>query len=856
MDSIISRLQAAKDRIREAKTRIESAIDSTTGSNDATGLGGDGASTGVYLESPQLKPISLPLDSNGLPGHGTSAEGLDIKGLESPTPHDVVWDGTSGADNSPTQDTLDLEEPLHDEPIDLNSIDWGNPQQDGLDVYNEDLTQPDLLQNTVTSEGSVPQPPSEPMGNTQIETTTTDDTTSFTLFDDSLTISTGTISETEVITSQESNSDTTISSTTTNQSGIEVTGSSIDGDAPFDTGVTISGNAGTISQNGTTNSGPADALTSISEDGKPGSIANNAGNMMPGVTITETEGTGLAGSLGVGAGAQSTVNTNDGIDLEDNPVPGVDITATINADASLSGEVVNSEIDSVSRPGDEAGTEFHTETVETGTQTTTTIGLEVSASAGISSEFDSGTPDNPQTSTMGVSGNIQGGIEVQQTTTNTLGSNYNLTADNDQSQQQQQHLDTGIPSVEADQPFTQTETVSTTQTLQGGAGIQLSESTHDDDFLTHDDQGSNVDTTTNQAIQSTSTQSTTDHMTSATGNQQDDGSAPTALPSDSEVAFTNTTTSTSVNSGLGSGSITMSDDGTSDGPMITVESTGPDGVTQSTGGLSPDEFVDLADQASGSNPSNGLLSNADPANIGDSGVGDMGNVLSNHDTQQGIDSMIDQQTVNAQNTASDNQLIGLADSTSGTTETGTTETGTSGTTGTSTTNTNNGSSDHEQLQQQETSQQQQQEIDAQNTASDNQLISQAQEHEANNDSDESASSSSSSCFLTTSACEHRGLADDCHELTVLRGFRDTWMHATPDLQEQVREYYRVAPAVVDAIQRMPDRTATLERMFTEYICPSVEAIERGENAEAYDIYVKMLHNVQELTATYMTPPAI
>ncbi len=62
-----------------------------------------------------------------------------------------------------------------------------------------------------------------------------------------------------------------------------------------------------------------------------------------------------------------------------------------------------------------------------------------------------------------------------------------------------------------------------------------------------------------------------------------------------------------------------------------------------------------------------MLSNADPANIGDIGVGDMGNVLSNHDTQQGINSMIDQQTVNAQNTASDNQLIGLEDSTSDTT---------------------------------------------------------------------------------------------------------------------------------------------------------------------------------------------
>ncbi len=112
------------------------------------------------------------------------------------------------------------------------------------------------------------------------------------------------------------------------------------------------------------------------------------------------------------------------------------------------------------------------------------------------------------------------------------------------------------------------------------------------------------------------------------------------------------------------------------------------------------------------------------------------------------------------------------------------------------------------------------------------------------------------CFLTTSACEHRGLSDDCHELTVLRGFRDTWMHATPELQEQVQEYYRVAPAVVESIQAMPDRTVILESMFTEYIRPSVEAIERGENDMAYDIYVKMLSNVQKLTAANMSSTAI
>lgn len=74
------------------------------------------------------------------------------------------------------------------------------------------------------------------------------------------------------------------------------------------------------------------------------------------------------------------------------------------------------------------------------------------------------------------------------------------------------------------------------------------------------------------------------------------------------------------------------------------------------------------------------------------------------------------------------------------------------------------------------------------------------------------------------------------------------MQNSPELQEQVREYYRIAPGVVAAVQARPDRSSILNRMFAEYIGPSVEAIERGENEQAYDIYLGMLRDVRRLTA--------
>src|SRR5208282_5655374 len=51
------------------------------------------------------------------------------------------------------------------------------------------------------------------------------------------------------------------------------------------------------------------------------------------------------------------------------------------------------------------------------------------------------------------------------------------------------------------------------------------------------------------------------------------------------------------------------------------------------------------------------------------------------------------------------------------------------------------------------------------------------------------------CFLTTACCEHKGLPDDCDELTILRSFRDT--HVPKIL---IKEYYEIAPQIVRMIK--------------------------------------------------------
>ena len=55
------------------------------------------------------------------------------------------------------------------------------------------------------------------------------------------------------------------------------------------------------------------------------------------------------------------------------------------------------------------------------------------------------------------------------------------------------------------------------------------------------------------------------------------------------------------------------------------------------------------------------------------------------------------------------------------------------------------------------------------------------------------------CFLTTAACQHRGLSDHCHELEVLRSFRDNYLIQTETGRALVDTYYREAPTICDRI---------------------------------------------------------
>lgn len=92
------------------------------------------------------------------------------------------------------------------------------------------------------------------------------------------------------------------------------------------------------------------------------------------------------------------------------------------------------------------------------------------------------------------------------------------------------------------------------------------------------------------------------------------------------------------------------------------------------------------------------------------------------------------------------------------------------------------------------------------------------------------------CFLTSACIEAKGLPDDCHELTVLREFRDGYMRRTATGPADICEYYRIAPAIVEKIKLESNPVSVFDRIFNELVAPCVALIGDARHEDAYVLY--------------------
>ncbi|MDR1959378.1 MAG: hypothetical protein LBQ54_10130 [Planctomycetaceae bacterium] len=78
----------------------------------------------------------------------------------------------------------------------------------------------------------------------------------------------------------------------------------------------------------------------------------------------------------------------------------------------------------------------------------------------------------------------------------------------------------------------------------------------------------------------------------------------------------------------------------------------------------------------------------------------------------------------------------------------------------------------------------------------------------------------------------------------MRQFRDRYLLSLPDGQAMYDEYYRVAPAIVEAIEHCAERSPILKDIFVK-VRQCVQCFEAGNNEKALDVYVTMFNSLKD-----------
>lgn len=104
--------------------------------------------------------------------------------------------------------------------------------------------------------------------------------------------------------------------------------------------------------------------------------------------------------------------------------------------------------------------------------------------------------------------------------------------------------------------------------------------------------------------------------------------------------------------------------------------------------------------------------------------------------------------------------------------------------------------------------------------------------------------SNSKCYLTSACVGHLGKPDDCEELTILRVFRDLYMGNTEEGRALVKEYYEVAPKIVEKIDASKDKDKYYNRIY-EKVQKCIGLIKERKYKEAQDEYILMTKTLKD-----------
>lgn len=99
-----------------------------------------------------------------------------------------------------------------------------------------------------------------------------------------------------------------------------------------------------------------------------------------------------------------------------------------------------------------------------------------------------------------------------------------------------------------------------------------------------------------------------------------------------------------------------------------------------------------------------------------------------------------------------------------------------------------------------------------------------------------SSNNNGGCYIT-SACVHaKSLPDNCYELRTLRTFRDTYLKSLPSGTQDIAEYYRISPQIVERINQLPDAEIIWNSLYQKMIVPCLQLIKNNRLQDAYLLY--------------------
>jgi len=101
-------------------------------------------------------------------------------------------------------------------------------------------------------------------------------------------------------------------------------------------------------------------------------------------------------------------------------------------------------------------------------------------------------------------------------------------------------------------------------------------------------------------------------------------------------------------------------------------------------------------------------------------------------------------------------------------------------------------------------------------------------------------SSDSGCFITTATIQNLNKADDCSELMSFRNYRDTWLSKQKGGDELIKEYYKIAPPIVEAIASTESARVIYKNIWNQYLSKCYMYIKEGENEKAKSLYSEMV----------------